>query len=205
MQVDADRIIRLATAATVFGVAGIAAVVSYSHIREVSLEHGQTRLDADLLPLSLDGLILTASLAMLFASRNRVPVPFLARSMLALSIGGTIAVNALFGISHGWLGAVLSSWPGISFIGSVELLLWVVRVTAGKPSRTRRSMSAARDWGRRNGYDVADRGRLPGQVAEAYEARETTDSAASEREESETVTSNGHVTKEIVLVDSEQR
>jgi Protein of unknown function (DUF2637) len=193
MRATADQWIRRTTVLAVVTVSGIAAVVSYSHIQHVSITHGQTRLDAALMPVSVDGLILAASMTAFYASRNRLPVPFLARFALALGIGATIAANCLFGISHGWLGAVLSAWPAVAFIFAMELVIWTVRVAAGKPGRARRTPSVARSWARDNGYDVAERGRLSGEALAAYEASNA-----------ETVTTpNGHGPTDILLVGSE--
>lgn len=211
MHGTADRWIRGATFGAVITVSAIAAVVSYTHIQHVSVTHGQTELDAALMPVSVDGLILAASMAAFYASRNRLGVPVLARFTLGLGIGATIVANCLFGISHGWLAAVISAWPACAFIFAMELVIWTVRVAAGKPTRTRRTSSVARTWARDHGFDVADRGRLPGDVAEAYAAEARNGEAVtlpdagnqSTDNASETVTSNGHLSKEIVLVDSE--
>jgi hypothetical protein len=53
--VNADRLIRLCTAAVVTAVASFAAVVSYSHIYDLGRVHGQAGTAARLLPLSVDG------------------------------------------------------------------------------------------------------------------------------------------------------
>lgn len=45
-------------------VAGVAAIVSYGHMRDLLLSYGETALVAHLLPLSVDGLLLVASLAL---------------------------------------------------------------------------------------------------------------------------------------------
>ena len=45
-------------------VAAVAAVVSYGHMRDLLLSYGETALVAHLLPLSVDGLLLVASLAL---------------------------------------------------------------------------------------------------------------------------------------------
>ena len=58
-----DRLIRAGTAAVVAAVAAFAAIVSYSHIYDLGRLHGQAGTAARLLPLSVDGLILAASLA----------------------------------------------------------------------------------------------------------------------------------------------
>lgn len=206
MHPTADSWIRRTTILAVATVSGIAAVVSYSHIQHVSITHGQTSLDAALMPVSVDGLILAASMTAFYASRNRLTVPFLARFALALGIGATIAANCLFGISHGWLGATISAWPAIAFIFAVELMIWTVRVAAGKTPRTRRTSSEARNWARDKGYDVASRGPLPEDVTKAYEASGKLPSAVgetSDRETSEAVASNGHLKNEMPLIMSE--
>lgn len=45
-------------------VAAVAAIVSYGHMRDLLLSYGETALVAHLLPLSVDGLLLVASLAL---------------------------------------------------------------------------------------------------------------------------------------------
>ena len=125
--VDADKVIRHLTAAVVLGVAAIAAVVSYSHIYDLGRVHGQDGTAARLLPLSVDGLIAAASLVMLHAARNRIRMPWLARLMLGLGVGATVAANVAYGLPFGWLGAIVSAWPAIAFVGSVEMAVRFVR------------------------------------------------------------------------------
>lgn len=62
--------IRVATAVVVLAVAAFAAVVSYTHIYDLGHVHGQSGIAARLLPLSVDGLIVAASLVMLQEARN---------------------------------------------------------------------------------------------------------------------------------------
>jgi Protein of unknown function (DUF2637) len=68
-------VIRFATAAVVCAVAAFAAVVSYSHIYGLGRVHGQDGTAARMLPLSVDGLILTASLVLLHEARNDRDAP----------------------------------------------------------------------------------------------------------------------------------
>lgn len=114
-----DRVIRFATAAVVCAVAGFAAVVSYSHIYGLGRTHGQDGTAARLLPLSVDGLILAASLVLLHEARNDRDAPALARLMLWLGIGATVGANIAFGAGYGLLGALISAWPAVAFIGSL--------------------------------------------------------------------------------------
>ena len=44
------------------------------------------------------------------------------------------------------------------------------RATGGGGRMDREQAGAIRDWARKNGHDVSDRGRIPGSVVEAYEA-----------------------------------
>jgi hypothetical protein len=128
-------VIRFATAAVVCAVAAFAAVVSYSHIYGLGRAHGQDGTAARLLPLSVDGLILAASLVLLHEARNGRNAPRLARFMLWLGIGATIGANIAFGAGYGLLGALISAWPAVAFIGSVEIAMQQVRrsraVTSG--------------------------------------------------------------------------
>ena len=117
----ADTVIRYLTFIVVLAVAAFAAVVSYSHIYDLGLRHGQDGTAARLLPLSVDGLIAAASLVMLHAARNRLRVPLLSRVALVLGVGATVAANVGYGLPYGWLSAVVSAWPAVAFIVSVEL------------------------------------------------------------------------------------
>jgi hypothetical protein len=101
--------------------------VSYSHIYGLGRAHGQDGAAARLLPLSVDGLILAASLVLLHEARNGRGAPRLARLMLWLGIGATIGANIAFGAEYGLLGALISAWPAVAFIGSVEIAMQQVR------------------------------------------------------------------------------
>jgi hypothetical protein len=123
----ADRWIRWLTAAVVLAVAAFAAVVSYSHIYDLGRVHGQSGTAARLLPLSVDGLILAAGLVLLAAARQRVRAPRLARWMLWLGISATVGANVSYGLPYGPLGAVVSAWPAVAFVGAAEMALGMVR------------------------------------------------------------------------------
>ena len=117
--VDADTVILILAAAAVLAVAAFAAVVSYSHFFELGRLHHQDGVAARLSPLSADGLIAAASLVMLNAARHKLPVPTLARWMLATGVCVTVAANVIFGLPATWIspvvsaliGAAISAWP----------------------------------------------------------------------------------------------
>ena len=129
-----DRAIRLSTVAAVLAVAGIAAYVSYGHAYAVVRAHGETGITARLEPATIDGLVYASSMVVLYAARHRVPVPFLARWLLALGIAATLTANMAQGWSHGLVGAVIAAWPAVSLVGSYELLVWLIR-TCGAADR----------------------------------------------------------------------
>ena len=85
-----DHAIRLSTAAAVLAVADIAAYVSYWHAYAVVRAHGETGITARLEPATIDGLVYASSMVVLYAARHRVPVPSLARWLLALGIAATL-------------------------------------------------------------------------------------------------------------------
>ena len=120
-----DRAIRLSTAVAVLAVAGIAAYVSYWHAYAVVRAHGETGITARLEPTTIDGLVYASSMVVLYAARHRVPVPSLARWLLALGIAATLTANMAQGWSHGLVGAVVAAWPAVSLVGSYELSLGV--------------------------------------------------------------------------------
>jgi hypothetical protein len=124
-----DRLIRWGTAAVVLAVAGFAAVVSYSHIYDLGRAHGQDGAAARLLPLSVDGLILAAGLVLLHAARTGLGAPVLARLMLWLGIAATVGANVAYGVRFGPLGALISAWPAVAFIGSAEMGIGMIRRT----------------------------------------------------------------------------
>jgi hypothetical protein len=125
-----DRSIRVSTAVAVLAVAGVAAYVSYWHAYAVVCAHGETGITARLEPATIDGLVYASSMVNLYAARHRLPVPDLARWLLALGIIATLAANMAQGWSHGPVGAVIAAWPAVSLVGSYELLVWIIRTAA---------------------------------------------------------------------------
>jgi hypothetical protein len=141
-----DRAIRLSTAAAVLAVAGIAAYVSYWHAYAVVRAHGATGITAGLEPATIDGLVYASSMVVLYAARHRLPVPSLARWLLALGIAATLTANMARGWSHGPVGAVVAAWPAVSLVGSYELLVWLIRTSGaadGRPSAAHLCTGAA--------------------------------------------------------------
>lgn len=122
-----DRLIRITTALAVAAVAAVAAVISYRHAYELVSSHGETGLTARLVPFTVDGLIVAASMLILDANRRNRPVPPLAHWCLAAGIVATICANLAHGLGHGPIGALVSAWPALALAGSFELLMVLIR------------------------------------------------------------------------------
>jgi hypothetical protein len=108
-------------------VAAVAAVISYRHAYELVSTHGETGLTARLIPFTVDGLILAATMVTLDASRRHQPVPPLARWCLGAGVLATIGANLAHGLGHGPIGALVSAWPALALAGSFELLMTLIR------------------------------------------------------------------------------
>jgi hypothetical protein len=133
-----DRLIRITTALAVAAVAAVAAVISYRHAYELVSNHGETGVTARLVPFTVDGLILAASMLLLDASRRNHPAPPLARWHAGAGIVATIGANLAHGLGHGPLGAMVSAWPALALAGSFDLLMTLIRTghrASAAPSR----------------------------------------------------------------------
>lgn len=128
-----DRLIRITTALAVVTVAAMAAVISYRHAYELVSMHGESGLTARLVPFTVDGLILAASMLILDASRRNQPVPPLARWCLGAGIVATVGANLAHGLGHGPIGALVSAWPALALAGSFELLMILIRTEHQAP------------------------------------------------------------------------
>jgi Protein of unknown function (DUF2637) len=119
---------------TALAVAAFAFIVSYSHIYDLGRAHAQSGTADRLLPLSVDLLIVAASLVLFRQSRGPRPDTWLARWLprivLWAGIGATVAANIAYGLPHGWLAAMISGWPGAAFVGIVEMVMVAVRPAA---------------------------------------------------------------------------
>jgi len=118
-------------------VAAFAFIQSYTHIYDLGREHAQSGAAGRLLPLSVDLLIVAASLVLFRQSRQAQRPEGLARWLprivLWSAIGATVAANVAYGLPYGWLSALISGWPGAVFVGVVEMVMIAVRPGSGPP------------------------------------------------------------------------
>ncbi|MGP3921426.1 DUF2637 domain-containing protein [Nonomuraea sp. 10N515B] len=121
-----DRIIRWTTTLTVAILAAIAAVISYRHLHILAVRHGESPLSAALLPLSVDGMILASSMALLADSRRGGrggPLPW-----LLLIVGSLASVAANIAVAEpSLIGRAVAAWPALALIGGMEMAFRLVR------------------------------------------------------------------------------
>src|SRR3569833_339657 len=86
--------IRLATVFSVVLLAVIAAVESFGHMRELALRHGEARWSATLIPFSVDGMVVAASMSVLPASKMGRRGEWLSWALLIVGSLASFAANA---------------------------------------------------------------------------------------------------------------
>lgn len=128
-----DQAIRWSTIAAVSVVALVAAFVSYRHALQVVRLHGESGPLALAYPLTMDGLIYSASMVLLNAARQQARPPRLAYVALGLGIAATLAANVAAGLAYGPVGATVAAWPAVALVISYELLMLVIRRSAAIP------------------------------------------------------------------------
>ena len=112
---------RLASNLSAAVVAGIAAWSSYHHMVSVALSVGERPDVAYVLPLSVDGMLVVASVAMVDDRRNGLKVRWSAR--LAFVAGVTASVAANVAAAQPTVGArIVAAWPAVALLLTVELL-----------------------------------------------------------------------------------
>ncbi|NRQ30662.1 DUF2637 domain-containing protein [Nonomuraea sp. NN258] len=124
-----DRVILGFAVAVLLAVAAAAAYVSYHHFYGLAIALGERHDMAILYPAMSDGVIVMASLVMVYCSRRTIRVPVLA--WVALALGGAVTLAA--NVAHGWSGGLgsrlVSALAPLAFAGAYELLMWIVRNT----------------------------------------------------------------------------
>lgn len=123
----ANRSIYWTTTISVAPLALIAAVVSFGHMRELALRHGETSWNARLLPFSVDGMVVAALMSVLLASRTGRHGEWLPWTLL---IGGSLAsLAANVAVAEPSLVSLLiAAWPSCAFVGAYHLLQGQLRL-----------------------------------------------------------------------------
>ena len=104
-------------------VAGVAAYASYEHQRAFALRGGADSASASLWPLSVDGLLLLATIALLRSGPNKSRrVRRVVWAAVILGIAVSLAANVAAAPRLDWQPILVAGWPPIALLLAVELL-----------------------------------------------------------------------------------
>jgi len=123
--------VRWAAVGTVLTLAAVAAFMSYGHLRAVAESQGEDA--AALFPISVDGLIVAASLVLLVQRRGGQPGGVLPWAGLLLGIAATIAGNVASAEPTA-VARLVAAWPPVAFALSYEFLLSLLRPPTQSPA-----------------------------------------------------------------------
>ncbi|MER7182493.1 DUF2637 domain-containing protein [Streptomyces hyaluromycini] len=105
-------------------VAGVAAYAPHIHQRSFALQGGADRVSASLRPLSVDGLLLLATLGLL---KQEIGVGRRAKwavwAAFLLGIAVSLAANVAAAPRLEWRSVLVAGWPPVALLLSVELLV----------------------------------------------------------------------------------
>jgi len=119
---------RVVTVLAVLLVAVIAAVVSYVHMASLAREAGEGW-RSGLLPLSVDGLVVAASMVLFTRRRTGLPGGRLAWAALLGGVAASLTANVA-AAEPTVIARVIAAWPALAFAVAIELLLQQRRVSA---------------------------------------------------------------------------
>jgi hypothetical protein len=123
--------VRRITTAAVLAVAVVAAVASYEHMRALAAVAGEGW-RAWLLPVSVDGLAVAASMTMLVRRRAGQRAGALPWVALLLGLGASLAANVA-AADPTVAGRLVAAWPPVGLLLSYELLLQQTNGVRGGP------------------------------------------------------------------------
>ncbi|WP_051110643.1 DUF2637 domain-containing protein [Longispora albida] len=119
------RGVRIAATATVAVLAGVAAAISYDHMRTLAVAHGESGWRSHAFPVSVDGIEVVASLV-LFADKRAGRISgWLPWAALAAGTAASMAANVAVG-GHGLVGKVVAGWPALALLIAVKLLTGIL-------------------------------------------------------------------------------
>lgn len=112
---------RRAKLVAVLVVAAVAAYVSYWHMHDLALKVGEGPVQAKILPLSVDGMMLAATLTVVERRRDKVPVGLWCWVGLALGLVASTAAN-IAAAEPTVEGRLVAMWPPLALFVCLELL-----------------------------------------------------------------------------------
>jgi hypothetical protein len=132
--------------AAVLLVSAVAAIVSYAHMQELAFRAGE-EWRSHLIPLSVDGMLVASTLAIVVRRRESLSVGWVPWAGLALGILASLAANVAAARPEP-IPRIIAGWPPAAFALSVELMVIVLRATADpEPVRSPRTPRVAAGGG----------------------------------------------------------
>ena len=114
-------ITRLTSTVGAGAVAAIAGWSSWSHMVAVALHYGEKASVAYVLPVSVDGLLVVASAALVDDKRNGRKGRWSARVAFAMGICASVAANVMHA-EPSLPARLIAAWPALALLATVELL-----------------------------------------------------------------------------------
>jgi hypothetical protein len=121
MKTRTDKTLMVLTALFVGALAIVAGAISFSHMRELALDHDQLGWKALAFPISVDGLEIVASLFLVAQRRSGRPTGWIPWVTLIVGTVASLAANVAVGGADP-IGKALAGWPALSMLVSVKLL-----------------------------------------------------------------------------------
>jgi hypothetical protein len=112
---------RIARNISTVAVASIAAWSSWSHMVHVALRFGERPEVAYVLPISVDGMLVVASAAMVEDKRAGQHVRWSARAAFAIGVAASVAAN-IAAVDFTVGARIVAAWPAIALLLVVEML-----------------------------------------------------------------------------------
>src|SRR5699024_7810869 len=141
---------RWVTNAAVLLLALIAAVLSYSHMYELALCHGEPEWRAAPVHLSVDGMIVASSMTLLSDARNGRKGGVLPWTLLVIGSGASLAANVAVADPTMW-SRIIHAWSSFALLGAYELLMRAFRTAARSVRSADAERTHAEEWDRRQG------------------------------------------------------
>jgi len=105
-------------------VAGVAAYSSYAHQRQFALDGGADAVTAAVWPLSVDGLVILASIGLLRQSAETARrARWAVRWAFLLGVAVSLAANVAAAPSLAWQPVLVAGWPPLALLLAVELVM----------------------------------------------------------------------------------
>jgi ABC-type microcin C transport system permease subunit YejE len=120
-----DRLTRRITVTAVLVVALVAAIVSYAHMHDLAVEHGESW-RAVLIPLAVDGMLVAATLAIVTTRQHHLRAGWVPWLGLTLGILASLAANVAAARPE-LVAQLIAAWPPVALAVSIETLVVVLR------------------------------------------------------------------------------